>query len=384
MRASDPWLSFAPNGDLYQISLSVTFSNPVTAVLVSKSTNGGDSWSEPIPLIRNPDRRFFIDKESITADPTDFHYVYAVWDQVQRTQGSAKDSENDRDAGVHAPAMFTRTSNAGQTWEAPRVMYDPGPHNSTIANQIVVQPDGTLVNFFGESVALPHSSKGNKFEFNLALVRSTDQGKTWGKVVRAAKETFKDVLDPDSNQPVRAESIIPEVAVDSHNGNLYAIWQDARFRTVDEIAFIMSTDDGDTWSMPIKVNQTPISTKALNQQAFIPAIHVAADGTIAVAYYDFRNNTPSTGLPTDYWIVFCRPAKTTPCTNKANWRQEKRLTPTSFNIEQAPATNGTSGFFLGDYQGLANSGNSFVAVFIQVNNGNSANQTDAFYASIMP
>src|SRR2546423_10836283 len=46
-RASDPWVSFAPNGDVYQISLSASADLTVSAVLVSKSGGGGDTRSEP-------------------------------------------------------------------------------------------------------------------------------------------------------------------------------------------------------------------------------------------------------------------------------------------------------------------------------------------------
>src|SRR6266542_5344217 len=50
IRASDPWLSFAPNGALYHISLSTTggITNrfPDSAILVSKSTNGGLTWGD--------------------------------------------------------------------------------------------------------------------------------------------------------------------------------------------------------------------------------------------------------------------------------------------------------------------------------------------------
>src|SRR5205085_11942004 len=52
-RASDPWVTFAPSGDAYQISLSASADLTVSAVLVSKSTDGGDSWSEPTTLARN-------------------------------------------------------------------------------------------------------------------------------------------------------------------------------------------------------------------------------------------------------------------------------------------------------------------------------------------
>src|SRR5919198_800909 len=44
-RASDPWVTFAPNGDAYQISLSASADLRTSAVLVSKSTNGGKRWS---------------------------------------------------------------------------------------------------------------------------------------------------------------------------------------------------------------------------------------------------------------------------------------------------------------------------------------------------
>jgi hypothetical protein len=40
------------------------------AMLVNRSTNGGRSWSDPITLIETDEPRFFNDKNSLTADPT--------------------------------------------------------------------------------------------------------------------------------------------------------------------------------------------------------------------------------------------------------------------------------------------------------------------------
>src|SRR6266540_3665760 len=79
-----PWVTFAPNGDVYQISLSASSDLLTSAILVSKSTDSGDTWSEPTTLIRETSSFHFNDKESITADPTDSNFVYAVWDRSRK------------------------------------------------------------------------------------------------------------------------------------------------------------------------------------------------------------------------------------------------------------------------------------------------------------
>jgi hypothetical protein len=117
-----------------------------------------------------------------------------------------------------------------------------------------------------------------------------------------------------------------------------------------------------TWSRPIKVNLTPDDLPPGNQQAFTPSVHVAADGTVAVTYYDFRNNTPSEGtLPTDYFLVHCHPA-TTSCADSASWTDEVQITDTSFDMRLAPFAGG---FFTGDYEGLSNIGLAFTPFFSQ-------------------
>lgn len=45
---------------------------------------------------------------------------------------------------------------------------------------------------------------------------------------------------------MRDAPILFDMAVDAENGNLYTVWQHARFSGVDEIAFSMSSDGGAT------------------------------------------------------------------------------------------------------------------------------------------
>jgi hypothetical protein len=384
-RSSDPWVSFSPNGVAHQISLSVSFNTGENAVLASRSTDGGDTWSEPFTIIRDSGGRdssyAFNDKESITADPTDSNYVYAVWDRFVTPAGTSKASLmgyiNSR--SFRQPIYFSRSTDGGVTWEPARNIFDYSEFSGTLGNQIAVLPNGDLLNVF-DFFSLTRNSHKVRGEWN-ALIRSTDKGETWSRNPILIDRSLEiGAYDPDTGRPIRAEGGIPEIAIDPNSGNVYVVWQDSRFRGVDEIAFSMSTDGGFTWTPPIRVNQTPSSSLAGNQQAFVPNIRVAADGTVGVTYYDFRNNDANPGVPTDFWIVHCH----SDCANAASWTDETRLSTSSFDIEQAPAARGPFGYFLGEYQGLANIGNNFVPVFIQVNNGNAANRTDAFETTTGP
>jgi hypothetical protein len=378
-RASDPWVSFGGDGTAYQVSLSFNALNNVNAVLASRSTDGGDTWSEPWTIIRDSGDRdvsyAFNDKESVTADSQTAGYAYAAWDRFVTPSGTSRESIEGliHSASFREPIWFSRTTDGGVTWEPARNIYDTGEFNGTIGSQILVAKNGDLLNFFTEFFI--HKNAGKSRGEWMSVIRSTDKGVTWSKQsTKIAPSRERVAFDPDTGRNIRAEGGLPEVAIDRASGALYVVWQDASFSGVDEIAFSMSTDNGHTWSMPIKVNQTPRSSTAANQQAFVAGVHVSADGTVAVTYYDFRNNDANPGVPTDYWIVHCH----ADCSDAANWGDEARLTTTSFDIEQAPAARGPFGYFLGEYEGLTNIGDSFVPVFVAVNNGNPANRTDVF------
>jgi BNR/Asp-box repeat len=383
-RASDSWVSFGPDGKAYQVSLSFDANDATNAVLASYSTDGGDTWSEPWTIIRDSGERdsafAFNDKESVTADATTAGYAYAAWDRFVTPSGDARANI---EAAINArtfeePIWFSRTTDGGKTWEPARDIYDQGQFNGTIGSQIVVAKNGDLLDFFDEFL-IRKNAHGARGEW-MSVIRSTDKGLTWDKTsLKIAPSRERVAFDPDTGRNIRAEGGLPEVAIDRSSGALYLVWQDSSFSGVDEIAFSMSTDNGHTWSTPIKVNQTPRSSTPGDEQAFVDGVHVAADGTVAVTYYDFRNNDPSPGVPTDYWIVHCHAG----CTDPASWAgNENRLTTSSFDIEQAPAARGPFGYFLGEYEGLTNIGNAFVPVFVAVNNGNPANRTDVFSTTV--
>jgi hypothetical protein len=391
-RSTDPWLSFSPNGRVHQLALSFNdLQEPFVegeggdfdhALLASFSDDGGLTWSEPVEVIRDLDANVFNDKQTITADPHDSDFAYGVWDRlIFPPSERASVISGFVTAAFRGPAWFARTTDGGETWEPARQIFDPGQNSQTIANQIVVLPDGDLVNIF-TLITLRGGTFPKGELFTASVIRSEDRGVTWGPQARSGKITpirispmrTIGVEDPDTGESHRVGDIIPDIAVDMDSGNLYAVWQDARFNNMaaDAIAFSQSADGGFTWSPPIKVNETPTDIAIENQQAFTASVHVADDGTVGVTYYDFRNNTAGGGTDTDHWLVHCH----ADCTNPSNWSENHVAGP--FDSRRAPVAGG---FFLGDYVGLDNVGNTFTPFFTQTTATDPANE---YYAEVSP
>jgi BNR repeat-like domain len=357
-RATDPWVSFSPNGDAHQIALSHgDLDSDPSAVLVSSSRDGGVSWGPIKTLIRDEDgNRFFNDKESITADPTDSDFVYAVWDRL------ASENLSDPAADSTGPTYFARSTDGGRSWEPARNIYDPGLNDQTVGNQIVVLPNGRLVNVF---------TLFKNGTSSLAAIFSNDRGQTWSSdpVIIDFVGTVS-VSDPRDGAPVRTGEILPEVAVDPRAGtdDLYVVWQDARFTAFDrdQVAFSKSTDGGFTWSRGARISSN------LATQAFTPSVDVNRRGRVAVTYYDFTNDTTaSETLDTDYWVTRSRDGG-------ATFSRRERITPEPFDMRTAPDAGG---FFVGDYEGLASVG-AFKPLFVQANTGDTENPTDVFSTTV--
>src|SRR5262249_24425506 len=149
-------------------------------------------------------------------------------------------------------AFFARTTDGGRTWEPAQNLTNFQANISAFGDQIVVEPDGTLVDMFSRLNG-SGNQKPQADHTVLGVMRSTDHGATWSDIVTGPAEEVIDVTDPDTCAPVRAGEPILDVAADPHNGNLYAVWADARFSGFahDDIAFSMSTDGGLSWSAPI-------------------------------------------------------------------------------------------------------------------------------------
>ena len=372
-RATDPWVSFSADGTVaYSISDSFNANGPgfggASSIIISRSMDGGNHWQTPVTARLDTSVTVLNDKESITGDPLIAANAYAVWDRLESPQVNANPSATRFAFAFRGPALFSRTTDKGVTWSQGRVIFDPGQNDQTIGNQIVVPTTGPATGVLIDGMSLitnqggkcPFRSRGKCGKgstFTASVIRSTDAGNTWSDAIPIDVQQVASVRI--AGQAVRSSDFLPEFAANPVNGNLYAVWQDARFSPTgaSKIAFSQSTDGGLTWSPVIRIDQSPGNT-----QAFLPQIHVASDGTVGLLYYDLENATAAQPGLTDAFIAHCHSA-TSDCTNPASWAAggETRLsTSGSFDYLTAPQAGGR---FLGDYAGLTSSGSTFKAFF---------------------
>jgi len=379
-RTTDPWLSYSSDGKIvYAIADSFNVNGPAfggaSAILVSRSLDGGETWQTPVTARFDASTTVLNDKETVTADPTAPNTAYAVWDRLVSPSQNANPGAFNVSPAFRGPTMFSKTTDGGVTWSEGRPIFDPGQKNQTIANQIVVPTAGPAAGVLidGFDLILSKGGKGNnqRASFSVAVIRSTDGGATWSDPIIVSEMQVTSVTI--AGQDVRSSDIIPEFA-SAPDGTLYAAWQDQRFSPTgaSKIALSRSTDGGLHWSAPIRVDQSPGDT-----QAFIPQIHVSAGGTVGLLYYDLENATAAQPGLTDAFIAHCHGA-TSNCADSAGWVAggQTRLTTTgSFDYLTAPDAGGV---FLGDYDGLTSSGETFKAFFDASQPIATAGQSDSF------
>ncbi|MDQ3851163.1 MAG: glycoside hydrolase [Actinomycetota bacterium] len=334
-RASDPWVSIAPNGHVYFMALQADIgTGPNNAMSVAKSTDHGATWSAPIVLRRDTSANVLNDKNSITADPTSANHVYAIWDRLEFPTAGAAAEAGEHAIGYRGPTWFSRTTDGGASWERAHIIFDPGEVNQTIGNQIVVTGDGTLVDGFAliNNFKNAHKARG----FNAAVLRSRDRGATWSRATLVSPFVPGKVHDPTTGADVRTGDIIPEIAPDPRTGTstVYMVWQGATASSPSSVLFSKSSDDGQTWSMPKVINTQS------RVQAFTPSVRVGSDGTVTVTHYDFRNDTSSAPLETDVWSIHSHDGG-------ATWSEDH--ISGSFDMSTAAVARG---YFVGDYEGL--------------------------------
>ena len=355
MYAMSIGINLSGTPDAFGIPGSLNAAGKHNAILVSRSTDQGKTWSKPVTL-RSDAKGVVNDKNSLTVSPSNPNYVYAVWTRAQFSIDATS-----KDVTGSGPVWLARSTDGGANWDAAKEIYRPNSGNAG-GNRIVVLSDGTLINVFKSADC--DLGAGAGCPGSLRVIRSTDNGESWSLAITVS-ENYGSFVHPNNDITVRAPAFAA-IAV-GPDDKIWVAWHDTKFSQtrISSVALSSSSDGGLKWSEPVAIN------KDTSSHAFMPSITVAKDGTIAVSHYDFRNYAaePSKML-TNTWLLTSKDGK--------NWMEAKIREP--FDVADAPDSQGK---FLGDYQGLVSQGTAFLPFYAQAN-PDTNNRTDIYAIPITP
>ncbi len=384
---SDISFAFGLHNDVYGAVLVVgeTGSARFSGIAVSRSTDGGRTFQPPVLVHADSTGETFSDKPWIGVDNTNGPFagsVYVVWNLDSNLSNSA-------------PIYFSRSTDGGHTFSqgieisgvSPRCRFGE-PAGSDGARQCdsalgatpVVSPDGTISVVYAyldprlaeeddegdrgsdednaeqsqggihlpgavhlgrqsplaQCSALPPS---NAEHTHMLVVQSRDGGQTWSDPIDAAE--VYDLPFHFRNSCFRNFSL-PAFAVDATRGTLYISWADERSGDAD-IVLVRSTDGGQTWSAPVRVNDDAPGNGA---DQFQPQLAVAPNGVVSVMFFDRR--VDPNNLLVDVYLAQSTDGGQT-------FHPNVRVTDVSSDpaVDAPVPDDGSHVTFFGDYQGLA-------------------------------
>jgi hypothetical protein len=346
---SDPGVVFSADGSRAYFSgapfdfLSIQPLKPSSSMAVSRSFDGGFSWS--VPTLVQPPTGVYWDKPQLSADPRRpgrAFYAYALRIGPEYTSGYS---------------MLSITTNGGRTWSVPRKLYDPRTSNSWPANsEILVNRDGSLLDIF------QLGTEGDTGPSQIIAIRSVNGGRTWGNPIIIGRSPGRFVNDPVTHNALEAPPALPSQTV-APNGDVYVSWtQLGSSNASSRIAVARSADGGRHWRT---------RTVAVNGQEALPSIAVAGDGTIGLLYYVVAPSSRAGKWP-------ARVALATSRDRGRRWARHPVAGP--FNL-LATNNNERGCCLLGDYIGISRMPRGLAAAFSMAK-PLAQNQIDVYFTRI--
>jgi hypothetical protein len=327
----DPTIVVDTLGDFYFFHLSnPSFGSWIDRIVCQKTTNNGTTWSDGSYTGLNGTKAQ--DKQWCAVDRTNNH-LYVTWTQF--------DHYGSPNAGDSSIILFSKSTDLGTTWSSPvRINEEAGnclDDDYTVEGAIpTVGPNGEIyVGWAGPA--------------GLVFNKSLDQGATW-----LNQEILVDPMPGGWNYyipGINRSNGLPVVGCDLsngvHHGTIYMNWSDQRNgATNTDIWLAKSTDGGQTWSAPNRVNDDNS-----NKHQF--ATWMAIDQTNGYLYFVFYDRRNYTSDSTDVYMALSIDGGTTFINKK---------------ISASPFFP-NAGVFFGDYNNLTVHDGIIRPIWTRLNNG---------------
>jgi hypothetical protein len=249
-RASDPSVAFGPDGSVYVAGIAFNQRDPCrSAVAVGRSDDHGHTFGPPVLLADGCTP--FNDKPWIAVDTFAgspfLGRIYVAWSAL----------------GPGGRLVARHSDDRGETWSRLAEVVPAGTPEGAFP---LVQPGGDLTILY-------------RVQFPTGAVRSRTSHDGGDHFDAPVQVSDYEGIEPDD---LRTGGGVPGGAVDAVTGTMYAVWQDARFRTDgrNDIVISSSSRAGRSWTPVRRVNPPDPPGRSLNHfvaavAAFRDAVHVS-------------------------------------------------------------------------------------------------------------
>jgi hypothetical protein len=272
---SDPCLSGDRLGNFYPLTMNYDgygFSD----FSLWKTTDNGTSWLGPYYVLGSY-ADYLEDKEFLAIDRTGGTYdgnMYLAWARFPNP----------------TRIMFVRSTDGGSNWSDTLIVGDPQFFGGSDAGQFAfpfVDADGNVYVIWAGWKYI--SSSWYRVQW---MVKSTDGGQSFTDPEVIMVNNYLDYA-PGGIDIFNSVCVDVDISAGPYRGNIYLAIpdgvEDGPYYHSD-IIFTKSSDGGNTWTAPLRVNDDPLGQPVFQ---FHPWLVVNQKGAVVILFYDQRNDPPN-------------------------------------------------------------------------------------------
>lgn len=317
----DPCIITDTLGNFYYFHL-VNGAGFIDRMGVNKSTNAGATWNAGSYWQFNPPKQQ--DKEWAITDWTHGprgNWIYVAWTEFDN-YGTSNPNDSSR-------ILFARSTDDGASFTGVKRLSRYG--GNCVDEDYTTEGSVPAVGPNGE-VYVAWSGPLGVNNFKLFFDRSTDGGTTWleNDIVAGTQRGGWDYLISGIQRSNGLPITLCDLSNSPYRGTIYVNYTDSAGPADHDVMLIKSTDGGNTWSSPTRINDDP----AGKEQFFTWMTIDQVTGYLYCVFYDRRNYT---NTQTDVYM-----ARST--NGGVTWINE-RLSASPFT----PSSN----VFFGDYTNIS-------------------------------
>jgi len=274
--SSDPWVAVDPAGRMYVGALVLGTTKGVRTsmgVAVAVSTDTGRTWQPAKTPIVERSTKFRFDNATIATHPRIPGTAYVLSTRFEASDPARPDTAVTTRTRRIAPAVISITRDGGATWSAP-VAITPRFRGAWAG-----APQLTVDARTGVLWVVYTTRQGDTLR--VELVRSNDDGRSWSQPIPVVTYAPRKLVTyPGTQRELVVADDIIHLAIDATTRQTWVVFTDGRHSDggAAQVSVTGSSDEGRTWSMPVRINEDP------GTPSWRPNIVVRPRGAVVVTY----------------------------------------------------------------------------------------------------